>query len=177
VFAHDPRADRPNRSPANGDELVCDRAGSFQTWEIPSLDAAGYSGGTPGAGSIRPLDLINPVKVGDGLSAPVGGFCSAHWFDYHQSGMIAQGYYQQGLRFIDVRDARDLKQHGYVTGGATEVWDAYWVPQRNRKGVAQAKKTNLVYSADLVRGLEVYEVDVPGKDLGEEPSSPLPSLP
>jgi hypothetical protein len=161
----------------DGDELVCDRAGSFQTWEIPSLDAAGYSGGTPGAGSIRPLDLINPVKVGDGLSAPVGGFCSAHWFDYHQSGIIAQGYYQQGLRFIDVRDARDLKQHGYVTGGATEVWDAYWVPQRNRKGVAEAKKTNLVYSADLVRGLEVYEVDVPGKDLGEEPSSPLPSLP
>jgi hypothetical protein len=161
----------------DGDELVCDRAGSFQTWEIPSMDAAGYSGGTPGAGSIRPLDLINPVKVGDGLSAPVGGFCSAHWFDYHQSGIIAQGYYQQGLRFIDVRNARDLKQHAYVTGGATEVWDAYWVPERNRKGVAQAKKTNLVYSTDLVRGLEVYEVDVPSRDLSEEPSSPLPQLP
>jgi hypothetical protein len=76
-----------------------------------------------------------------------------------------------------VRNARDLKQHAYVTGGATEVWDAYWVPERNRKGVAQAKKTNLVYSTDLVRGLEVYEVDVPSRDLSEEPSSPLPQLP
>jgi hypothetical protein len=161
----------------DGDELVCDRAGSLQTWEIPSLDAAGYSGGTAGAGSIGPLDLINPVKLGDGLSAPVGGFCSAHWFDYHQSGIIAQGYYQQGLRFIDVRDARDLKQYGYVTGGATEVWDAYWVPRRNSRGVAQAKKTNLVYSTDLVRGLEVYEIDVPSRDLSEEPTGPLPPLP
>jgi len=160
----------------DGDELVCDRAGSFQTWEIPSLDGAGYSAGTPGAGSIRPLDLINPVKVGDGLSAPVGAFCSAHWFDYHQSGIIAQGYYQQGLRFIDVRNARDLGQYAYVTGGATEVWDAYWVPQRNSKGVAQAKKTNLVYTTDLVRGLDVFEVDVPTKDLSGS-SGALPSLP
>ncbi len=161
----------------DGDEIVCDRAGTFQTWEIPSLDAAGYSAGTVGGGSIRPLDLINPVKAGDGLSAPVGGFCSAHWFDYHQSGIVAQGYYQQGLRFLDVRDARDLAQYGYVTGGASEVWDAYWVPQRSASGVAQDKKSNLVYSTDLVRGLEVYEVDVPSKDLGEEPSGPLPALP
>ena len=114
-----------------------------------------------------PLDIINPVKFGDGLSTPIGGFCSAHWFDYHQSGIVAQAYYQQGLRFIDVRDPRDLKQHAYVTGGASEVWDAYWVPQRNAKGVAPAKKTNIVYTTDLVRGLDVYEVDVPGKDLSE----------
>ncbi len=160
----------------DGDEVICDRAGSFQTWEIPSLDAAGYSAGTQGAGSIRPLARINPVKIGDGLSTPVGGFCSAHWFDYHQSGIIAQGYYQQGLRFIDVRNASALAQYGYVTGGATEVWDAYWVPQRNSKGVAQTKKTNLVYTTDLVRGLDVYEVDVPSKDLSAS-ADPLPSLP
>jgi hypothetical protein len=120
-----------------------------------------------GGATIAPLDIINPVKFGDGLSTPIGGFCSAHWFDYHQSGIVAQAYYQQGLRFIDVRDPRDLKQHAYVTGGASEVWDAYWAPRRNAKGVAQAKKTNIVYTTDLVRGLDVYEVDVPGKDLSE----------
>jgi hypothetical protein len=108
-----------------------------------------------------PLDLINPVKVGDGLSAPVGGFCSAHWFDFHQSGIIAQGYYQQGLRFIDVRDARDLKQYGYFTSGASEVWDAYWVPERNKNGVRTGRKSNVVYATDLVRGLDVLEVDLP----------------
>jgi hypothetical protein len=121
-----------------------------------------------GGADITPLDLINPVKFGDGLSTPIGGFCSAHWFDYHQSGIVAQAYYQQGLRFIDVRDARDLRQHAYVTGGGTEVWDAYWVPQRDKQGVALAKKTNVVYTTDLVRGLEVYEVDVPSRDLSED---------
>ncbi len=152
----------------DGDELLCDRAGTFQTWHVPALD---------GAGTIAPLDIINPVKFGDGLSTPIGGFCSAHWFDYHQSGIVAQGYYQQGLRLIDVRNARDLKQHGYVTGGATEVWDAYWVPQRDRRGVAKRTKTNLVYTTDLVRGVDVYEVDVPSADLGETDDSLLDLLP
>jgi hypothetical protein len=152
----------------DGDELLCDRAGTFQTWHVPS---------TSGAGTITPLDIINPVKFGDGASTPIGGFCSAHWFDYHQSGIIAQGYYQQGLRFIDVRNARDLKQYAYVTGGATEVWDAYWVPERDRRGVAKRTKTNVVYTTDLVRGLDVYQVDVPSRDLHETDDSLLDSLP
>jgi hypothetical protein len=152
----------------DGDELLCDRAGTFQTWHVPTLD---------GPGTITPLDIINPVKFGDGLSTPIGGFCSAHWFDYHQSGIVAQGYYQQGLRFIDTRDARDIKQYAYVTGGATEVWDAYWVPQRDRRGVAQRTKTNIVYTTDLVRGLDVYQVDVPGTDLGTTDDSLLDLLP
>lgn len=164
----------------DGDELACERAGTFQTWRIPDLDGEAYRAANPdlvpNQGTIEPLDLINPVALGDGLSTPVGGFCSAHWFDYHQSGIIAQGYYQQGLRLIDVRDATDLRQYGYVTGGASEVWDAYWVPQRDRKGVASAKKTNVVYTTDLVRGLDVYEVDLPGTEPQEDPL-PLPTLP
>jgi hypothetical protein len=48
-----------------------------------------------------------------------------------------------------------------VTGGASEVWDAYWVPKRTSAGVATREKTNVVYSVDLVRGLDVYEVDLP----------------
>jgi hypothetical protein len=152
----------------DGDELLCDRAGTFQTWHVPTLGAGG---------TIAPLDIINPVKFGDGLSTPIGGFCSAHWFDYHQSGIVAQGYYQQGLRLIDTRNARDLKQFGYVTGGATEVWDAYWVPQRDSRGVAKRTKTDIVYTTDLVRGLDVFQVDVPGTDLGETDDSLLDLLP
>ena len=162
----------------DGDELACERAGTFQTWKIPDLDGAGYRTGNPDLapdqGTIEPLDLLNPVALGDGLSTPIGGFCSAHWFDYHQSGIIAQGYYQQGLRLIDVRNARDLRQYGYVTGGASEVWDAYWVPQRDRKGRATSTKTNIIYTTDLVRGLDVYEVDLPGTEPQE---TLLPTLP
>ena len=162
----------------DGDELACERAGTLQTWRILDLDGAAYRAGNsdlaPDQGTIEPLDLLNPVALGDGLSTPVGGFCSAHWFDYHQSGIVAQGYYQQGLRLIDVRDARNLRQYGYVTGGGTEVWDAYWVPQRDRKGRATSKKTNIVYTTDLVRGLDVYEVDLPGTEPQESPLPPLP---
>jgi hypothetical protein len=162
----------------DGDELVCERAGTFQTWKVPDLDGAAYNAANPdlapNKGTIEPLDLLNPVTLGDGLSTPVGGFCSAHWFDYHQSGIVAQGYYQQGLRLIDVRNPRDLRQYGYVTGGASEVWDAYWVPQRDRKGRATGKKTNVVYTTDLVRGLDVYEVDMPGTEPQE---TTLPALP
>jgi len=149
----------------DGDEIVCDKAGTFQTWHVPDL---------AGGATIAPLDIINPVAVGDGLSAPIGGFCSAHWFDYHQSGVTAQGYYQQGLRFLDVRDPTDIKQYGYVTGGASEVWDAYWVPQRDRSGRATGKKTEIVYTADFVRGVDVFEVDLPGRDLSEEDEGGLP---
>ena len=165
-----------------GDELACDRAGTFQTWEVPTLDGTAYRASNPdlepNKGSIRVLDTINPpAESGGGLSTPVGAFCSAHWFDYHQSGVIAQGFYQQGLRLVNVRDARDLKQEGFVTGGGTEVWDAYWAPQRDSSGRAKpGYKTNLVYTVDAVRGVEVFEVknlppDLPvnGPDGGRGP--------
>lgn len=148
----------------DGDELACDRAGVFETWEIVDLDGERYRAGNPTSepdkGTMRPLDTIHPVvEGGGGLSAPAGAFCSAHWFDYHQAGIIAQGFYQQGLRLIDVRDAKDLKQFGYFTGGATQVWDAYWAPQRDASGAAiPGRKSNIVYTADAVQGVGVYEV-------------------
>jgi hypothetical protein len=164
----------------DGDELACERAGTFQTWHIPDLNGTAYRAGNPDAqpnlGTITPLDIINPVALGDGLSTPVGGFCSAHWFDYHQSGIIAQGYYQQGLRFLDVSDPRNLRQYGYVTGGATEVWDAYFVPQRDSRARALTTKSNVVYSVDLVRGLDVFEVDLPNQDYGDNDDGGLIDL-
>jgi hypothetical protein len=179
-------SDRPNASKftagaaasvANGNVLLvteedyentnCATAGSFQTWYVPDLDGATYRAGNPGLepdkGTIRPLDRINPVtEAGGGLSLPTGAFCSAHWFDYHQSGVVAQGYYQAGMRLIDVRDPARLTQHGWFTSGVSEVWDAYYVPERTSKGVATGKRTNIVYVADAVRGLDVVTVDLPG---------------
>ncbi len=150
---------------SEGDEVVCDRSGTFQTWELPDLDGAAYRAGNPqlvsDKGDIKPLDIFQaPNEAGGGLSTPIGGFCSAHWFDYHQSGIVAQGWYQQGMRLIDVRDPKNIKQFGFFTAGASQVWDAYWVPARNADGTEKAgrEKTNIVYTADLVRGLDVFEV-------------------
>ena len=150
-----------------GDEIECDKAGTFQTWEIPDLDGAAYRAANPGAeadkGTIRVLDTYSaPIEGKGGLSTPVGGFCSAHWFDFHQSGIVAMGNYQQGLRLINTRDPRNLSQFGFATGGASEVWDAYWAPEREASGVATNRKTNVVYTVDAARGVEVFEVkDLP----------------
>lgn len=155
--------------------VQCSRAGTIQTWYVPTLTTAGVSATTPGTGNIRPLDIANIPNenpVG-GLTTPVGAFCSAHWFDFHQSGILAQGYYQQGLRFVDVRDPYNIKQYGYFTGGASEVWDAYWVPERVN-GVATGKKSNIVYTADFVRGIDVLCVNLPKVGGG---TSSCPTLP
>ena len=160
----------------DGDEVVCDRSGTFQTWEIPDLDGAAYRAGNPdlaaGKGTIRPLDSFQaPAETGGGASTPVGGFCSAHWFDYHQSGIVAQGWYQQGMRLIDVRNPSDIKQFGFFTGGATQVWDAYFVPARNADGSVKAdrSKTNIVYTADALRGIDTFEIKDLPKDIETGP--------
>ncbi len=132
----------------------CATAGSFQTWQVGSLDGT--------RGTLTPLDRINPVDLGEGVSAPQMAFCSSHWFDYHPSGIVAAGFYEGGLRLLDVRDPRDIKEYGYVASGLSEVWDAYWAPARNKNGVATTGKTNIVSTVDAVRGLDVYTVDLPG---------------
>ncbi|MQA62563.1 MAG: hypothetical protein GEU86_13965 [Actinophytocola sp.] len=147
----------------------CATAGSFQTWHVNSLD------GTPEA--VTPLDRINPIEVGTGVALPHLAFCSAHWFDYHQSGFVAQGFYEGGLRILDVRDATAIAEHGYFASGLSEVWDAYWVPERNRKGIATGRKTNIVYTADLVRGIDVFTVDLPKPGEKDEDDTSQPPLP
>ncbi len=163
----DARAFVPHSSPsvAHGNLLLvteedyeqtdCAKAGSFETWKVTSLDGAGSA--------IKPLDKINPVtEGGGGISPPQYAFCSAHWFDYHPSGIVALATYGGGLRLIDVRDPHHLTQYGYATWGASEVWDAYWAPKRDKHGNAVGS-SNIVYTVDLVRGLDVYAVALPGK--------------
>jgi len=144
-----------------GDELLCEEAGSFQTWHVPSLQGPADYTGAVDTGSIAPLDRKNAADLGEGLTLPAGAFCSAHWFDYHQDGFVAHGFYQAGLRILDVKDAAKITQVGWATTGATEVWDAYWVPEYDETGRPTGQKTNLVYTADATRGIDVYEVDLP----------------
>ena len=96
-----------------------------------------------------------------------------HWFDYHQSGIVSVGYYGGGTRFIDVNDPLAPSSHGFAWFGASEVWDSYWVPVYNSRGVATGKKTNLAYSVDLVRGLDVLAMDVEGDSVGAVPDPTL----
>jgi len=155
-----------------GDETVCERSGTFQTWGIPDLDGGRYAaanpdGATPDQGTIGVLDTISaPLESGSPFNAPaVGAFCSAHWFDYHQDGIVAQGYYQQGVHLVDVSDPRDIKSYGYFTTPNSEVWDAYFVPERDEAGVVTGRKTDIVYTADALRGVDVLKATLPGKPI------------
>jgi hypothetical protein len=137
------------------EDTNCATAGSFQAWHVKALP-----GGDAAEGTIAPLDKVELGDLGT-FPLPVGGFCSAHWFDYHQAGIAAVGYYGGGTQFVDVRDPQDLKTYGHAVWGASEVWDTYWVPVYNKNEVATGKRSNLAYSVDLVRGLDVYQVDLP----------------
>ena len=133
------------------EDTNCATAGSFQTWKVNSLRGAD--------GRVVPLDRVELADLGT-FPSPVGAFCSAHWFDYHPSGLVAVGYYGGGLQVLDVRQARNIRSYGYATSGVSEVWDAYWVPRYGAG--ARTGTTNLVYTVDAVRGLDVYRVALPG---------------
>ena len=162
---------KANRKPSlkNGNVLLiteedyeqtdCSRAGSFQTWWIKRLD------GTKDA--IVPLDKVEIADLGT-FPLPQGAFCSSHWFDYRPGGLVAAGFYGGGTQILDVRNPRDIKTYAHSVWGLSEVWDAMWVPVYKNRTMTRAR-TNVVYSIDLVRGLDVYAVDVPGDGRGALP--------
>jgi hypothetical protein len=141
------------------EETDCTKAGSFQTWWVKRLD------GTRSA--IVPLDKVELADLGS-FPLPAGGFCSSHWFDFRPGGLVAVGFYGGGTQVLDVRNPRDIKPYAHSVWGLSEVWDAMWVPVY-RKGRQTGARTNVVYSIDLVRGLDVYAVDVPGDGRGAVP--------
>jgi hypothetical protein len=155
------------------EQTDCARAGSFQTWKVTTL------GGRKDA--IVPLDKVELADLGN-FPVPQYAFCSAHWFDYHPAGIVAAGFYGGGLQLIDARDPRHLKSYGHAFWGASEVWDAYWVPRYDDFGRITHGRTDIVYTVDLVRGMDVYHVTLPGEDgfsapvqLGTAPAGGLPA--
>jgi len=143
------------------EQTDCTQAGSFQSWKVKTL--------TGGKSAIVPLDKVELTDL-DPSAPPVYGFCSAHWFDYHQSGIAAVGFYGGGLQLVDTRNPRKLTSYGRASWGASEVWDAYWVPKYDGFGRITKKRTHLVYTLDAVRGLDVYNVALPGSDTVGSPS-------
>ena len=137
------------------EQTDCSQAGSFQTWWVKSLSGKNRS-------AIVPLDKVELGDLGN-FPSPQGAFCSSHWFDYRPGGIVAAGFYGGGTQLIDALHPKHLKSYGYAHWGASEVWDAMWVPVYDAQGHRTKQRTNVVYSIDLVRGLDVYSVDVPGE--------------
>ena len=121
----------------------CRGAGSFQTWKIP------MKGGRPDrTKQVQFLDQWQTELIEDQL-APAG-VCSAHYFDIAGS-LVAQGWYEQGTRFLDVSDPRNIKQVGFYMPPRTMTWASYYIPTDNTK--------SFVYTLDALRGIDVLKVD------------------
>ncbi|HET8755900.1 MAG TPA: hypothetical protein VFM58_07815 [Solirubrobacteraceae bacterium] len=111
----------------------CKRAGTLQTWRIARR------------GRLRPLDSFGVERDGDVRVA-----CSAHYFDA-RAGLIAQGFYEQGVRLIDARRPRRLRQVGYYLSRPGLFWGALFAPT-DRTG-------STVYAIDHSRGIDVLAID------------------
>jgi hypothetical protein len=111
----------------------CGGAGSFQTWEL-----------TPGRPA-RPLDRFEVERDRRAALA-----CSAHYFD-HRDGLVAAGFYEQGVRFLDVSEPGRIRQVGYYVGAQAMVWGALFAPTDPTGEV--------VYVLDQAKGIDVIEVE------------------
>jgi hypothetical protein len=113
-------------------------------------------GGEPGLNStpaapyrMKPLDTWHPAQD---TPETVSGdeSCSAHYFELRKS-TLAQAWYAQGLRLLDVSNARNIRQVGYyrVSTGSTDTdsnsWDVAW-------------RGNYVYLFDMNRGIEILRL-------------------
>lgn len=149
-------------------ERDCSVSGSFQTWHVKSVNPE-----RPNA--IKPLDKVElsdlQAEQPTSVPKPTDTICSSHWFDHRGGGIVAVGFYGGGTQFVDVSNPKNIKSYGYAYWGGTQVWDTRWVPiYKNGKQIQ--RKSNVAYSIDLVRGLDVYSVDV-GDGRGTQPSEGL----
>lgn len=151
------------------EQTDCTQAGSFQTWKVTSLNPR-----NPAA--IVPLDKVElsdlQAQQPSALPQIQDAFCSSHWFDQRGGTLVAAGFYNGGTQFIDISDPRHITSYGYAYWGpGSQVWDSRWVPIYE-DGKQTGRKSNVAYSIDLVRGLDVYSVDV-GDGRGTQPSEGL----
>jgi hypothetical protein len=127
---------------------ACEGQGSLQTWRITSERNA------DGTVKLELLDFwtteLNELANLTGRS-PATVNCSAHWLDVDGS-LLAQGWYDQGVRFMDISNPRDIQQVGYhVTQGT--FWAAYFAPTDPER--------ETVYALDTTSGLDVLHIERP----------------
>jgi hypothetical protein len=137
--------ERPTGAPVTGESDVvavteedynrptCEGAGQFETWRI-------------GADKImRNLDSfvveVDPTRA---------TLCSAHYFDV-RDGLVAQGWYEGGTRFLDVTNPSDIRQVGYWIPAKNVTWSVYY-PPTDPTG-------QIVYALDTTRGVDVIKID------------------
>ncbi len=133
--------------------------------KIVLSDITDSQGGEPASQSTRQnpyrmktLDTFHPFTDTPETANPELG-CSAHYFEIERS-LLAAAWYGQGLRLIDIHDARDVRQVGYYrVTGTTDAAGAN--PSSNSWDVAfreDRRGRDLIYLFDMNRGVEVLRL-------------------
>ncbi len=145
--------------PNDGTDLFALSAG--ETW-TPGLDAfcssrsAGLTTWDASQWStthtLTKVDTMRPKNGSNSngnqpINAPFG--CSAHWFqehpDFHNGGLVAAGYYNQGTRILRVAEDGKLSEKGWFLPHAGGTSAAYWVSDR------------IIYAMDYQRGFDILK--------------------
>jgi hypothetical protein len=150
---------------AQGPACDDDASATFQTYDTTSW---------MGAKAFKMLSQFK-MQVGspsDGLS-PYSTWC-VHWFDehpsFHEGGLVAIAWYEQGTRFLQVGTDGSIKEIGYFLPLMTQASGAYWITDR------------VLYVADYYRGFDVVKFtgDIPQgtpRTTGGTPPAATPSQP
>jgi hypothetical protein len=121
---------------------------------------------------MKPLDTFHPhIDTPEGDTdpgdddpntprEPLG--CSAHYFEI-EGPMLGAAWYGQGLRLVDIHDARNVRQVGYyrVTNPAPNPTTDSTNPSSNSWDMAfysDRKKGDLIYLFDMNRGVEILRL-------------------
>jgi hypothetical protein len=135
---------------------------------IVASDLTDSWGGEPAQRSTRTnpyrmktLDSFHPfIDTPETANASLG--CSAHYFEI-EGPLLGAAWYGQGLRLVDIHDARNMRQVGYyrvtnpnqdetppATNPSSNSWDMEFKSDRRRG--------DLIYLFDMSRGVEVLRL-------------------
>lgn len=138
----------------------CKGAGSFGTWKVPL-----NSKGLPSGGQVTIMDMWE-TELNAAGTASAAAMCSAHYFDV-RGNLVAQGWYEQGVRFLDVSDSTKVRQIGYFSAPTALNWAAYFAPTD--------PTGEIVYSFDATHGIDVLSFNRPAQGKLSVPRDPCES--
>ena len=105
---------------------------------------------------MKALDTFHPFIDTPETSDPNLG-CSAHYFEI-EGPLLGAGWYGQGLRLVDISNARDVRQVGYfrITSHDTRTRAR---TRGTSSSAPSARRGDLVYVFDMNRGVEVLRIE------------------
>jgi hypothetical protein len=160
-----------------------------ESGKIVLSDITDSLGGEPASQStldkpyrMKPLDTFHPIIDTPETAAPELE-CSAHYFEI-EGPLLGAAWYGQGLRLLDIGNARDVRQVGYYRVKSPVVPEDPANPSSSSWDVA-FKSDRLVYLFDMARGIEVLRIkkgahaagrmkSVTAPDLGSDPTAARP---